>query len=79
MNYYWFNGVEILQKTKEKYNTCGSREKSDKYYRKNKDVLKEKTKNKYKNMSEKEQEAKNEYNKNKYKEMKKKSNFFSYV
>ena len=50
MSYYWFNRQEILKKAKERY----SKEKADEYYQQNKDVLKEKSKNCYKNLSEEE-------------------------
>ena len=41
MSYYQFNRQEILQKTKERY----SKEKAAKYYSKNKEAIKEKSKN----------------------------------
>ena len=66
MSYYWFNIQELLQKAKEKYDN-GDNEKAAKYYRDNKDVIKEKEKNKYKNLSEKRQ-----YSKNRYQQMKEK-------
>ena len=53
MSYYWFNGQELLKKTKEKYD-IGGKEKAAKYYQDNKYVLKEKTNNRYKNLSEEE-------------------------
>ena len=70
MSYYWFNKKELLQKAKEKYDN-GGKEKAAKYYQANIDVIKEKGKNKYKNLSEEEKEVKKEYSKNKYKEMRK--------
>ena len=48
MSYYWFNRHEILQKTKERY----SKEKAAEYYKQNKEVIKEKSRNRYKNLSE---------------------------
>ena len=39
MSYYWFDIKEILQKAKERY----SKEKAAEYYLKNKEVLKEKS------------------------------------
>ena len=39
MNYYWFNMQEILQEAKENY----SKEKGVEYYKKNKEVIKEKS------------------------------------
>ena len=50
MSYYWFNRQEILQKAKERY----SKEKAAEYYLQNKEAIKEKSKNWYKNLSEKE-------------------------
>ena len=51
MSYYWFNKKEILQKAKERY----SKEKAAEYYLQNKEVMKEKSKNQYKNLSRKRQ------------------------
>ena len=48
MSYYFFNRKELLQKAKD--NSCG-KEKPAKYYLENKDVLKENSKNKYRNVS----------------------------
>ena len=48
MSWYWFNRKEILQKAKERY----SKEKPAEYYQQNKEVTKEKSRNRYKNMSE---------------------------
>ena len=50
MSYYWFNRQGILQKAKERY----SKEKSAEYYIQNKEVIKEKSRNCYKNLSEEE-------------------------
>ena len=46
MNYYWFNGQEILQKAQEKY----SKEKAVEYYEQNKEAIKEKSRECYKNL-----------------------------
>ena len=72
MSYYWFNGQELLQTAKEKYDN-GGKEKATKYYRDNKDAIKEKEKNKYKNLTEEEKEVKRKYSKNRYYKMKEKS------
>ena len=71
MSYYWFNREEFLQKAKEKHDN-GGKEKAAKYYRDNKDVIKEKEKNKYSNLSEGEKKAKRQHSKNRYNKMKKK-------
>ena len=54
MSYYWFNRKEILQKAKERY----SKEKTAEYCLKNKEAIKEKSKNWYKNLSKKEKDTK---------------------
>ena len=64
MSYYWFNREEALQKAKEKYNNYSDKEKTAEYYQANKDVLKEKAKNRYRD-----QERKKEYSKNRYEEI----------
>ena len=45
MSYYQFNRQEVLQKAKERY----SKEKAAEYYLKNKELIKEKSKIRYKN------------------------------
>ena len=47
MNYYWFNRQEVLQKPKEKY----WKEKAAEYYAQNKEAIKEKSRECYKNLS----------------------------
>ena len=61
MSHYWFSREEGLQKAKEIYDNCGGKEKTAEYYGTNKDVLKERANNMYKNMSEQEKEAKRQY------------------
>ena len=48
MNYYWFNRQEILQKAKEKY----SKEKATEYYAQSKEAIKEKSRERYKTLSQ---------------------------
>ena len=57
MSYYQFNKQEILQKTKEKY----SQENAAEYYSKNKEVIKEKAWNCYRNLSKEEKKKIKEY------------------
>ena len=64
MNYYWFNRQEILQKVKEKY----SKEKAAKYYAQNKEVIKEKSRERYQNLSKK-QNTRLKRTKKKYQEL----------
>ena len=48
MNYYWFNRKEIFQKAKEKY----SKGKAAEPYTQNKEAIKEKSREHYKNLSQ---------------------------
>ena len=73
MSYYWFNRQELLKTAKEKYGN-GGKEKDAKYYQDNKDVIKEKEKNKYRNLSEEEKEVKRQYSKESYNKLKEKLN-----
>ena len=50
MSYYWFNRKEILQKAKENY----SKEKAAEYYLENKEAIKKKSRDRYKNLSKEE-------------------------
>ena len=52
MSCYWFNRKEILQKAKERY----SKEKAAEYYLQNKEEIKERSKNRYKNFSKEEKD-----------------------
>ena len=65
MSYYQFNRQEILQKTKERY----SREKAAEYYLQNKEALKEKARDRYKNLSEEEKNKIKAYQKKRYQEL----------
>ena len=49
--YYWFNREELLKKAHDKYHNKGSKERAAKYYQKNKEMIKERERNKYKMMS----------------------------
>ena len=56
MSYYWLNRQEILQKAKEKYQAA-------EYYSQNKEARKEKSKNRYKNLSKEEKDKIKDYQK----------------
>ena len=58
MSYYWFNRKEILQKAEDKYHNCGGKERASECYIANKVVLKEKERNKYRNLSKKKKKQK---------------------
>ena len=53
MSYYWFNRQELLRKAQDKYHNGGGKEKATEYSGVNKDVIKEKANNKYKNLQKK--------------------------
>ena len=64
MSYYWFNRQKLLKKARGRYNKDG-KEKAARYYRDNIKVLRQDARNKYRNLSEKEKEAKRKYGRNK--------------
>ena len=70
MSYYWFNRQEFLKKAKEKYDNKGGQEKAAEYYENNKDLLKEKARNRYKNLTEEEKKMKRQYSKDRYNKLK---------
>ena len=65
MSYYWLNRKEILQKAKERY----SKEKAAEYYLENKEAIKEKSKNQYKNLSKEEKDKINQYQRKRYQQL----------
>ena len=65
MIYYWFNKQEILQKVKEKY----SKEKAAQYYLKNKEAIKEKSREPYKNLPQEEKGKIKEYQRKRYQKL----------
>ena len=65
MSYYCFNRQEALQKAKEWY----SKEKVTEYYLQNKEVIKEKSRERYKNLSQEEKDKIKEYQRKKYQEL----------
>ena len=65
MNYYWFNRQEILQKAKEIY----SKAKAVEYNLRNKEAIKEKSRGRYKNLSEEAKDKIQDYQRKKYQEL----------
>ena len=57
------------QKLCKKYYEGGGKEKARQYYLNNKDVIKEKARTRYQNLSEEQKQAKGEYSKRQYKQM----------
>ena len=65
MNYYWFNRKETLQKAKERQ----SKEIAAEYYLENKEAIKEKSKNRYKNVSKEKKDKIKEYQRKRYQQL----------
>ena len=65
MSYYQFNRQKILQKAKERY----SKKKAAEGYLQNKEAIKEKVRERYNNLSQKEKDKIREYQKKKYQEL----------
>ena len=59
-NNYWFNRQEVLQKAKENY----SKEKAAEYYKQNKETIKGKSRERYKNLSQEQKVNTKDYQKN---------------
>ena len=57
MSYYWFNRQKILQNPKEKY----SKKNAAEYYAQNKEAVKEKSRERYKNLSQEGKDKIKEY------------------
>ena len=51
MSYCWFNRKELLEKAHKKYHKEGEKEQAAKYYKENKEAIKKKVREKYKNLS----------------------------
>ena len=60
MSYYWFNRQKLLQKAKERY----SEEKAAEYFAQNKEAIKGKSRERYKNLSQEEKDKIKEYQRN---------------
>ena len=65
MSYYWLNRNEILQKAIERY----SKEKAAECYLQNKEAIKEKSKNWYKNLSKEENGKIKEHQRKRYQQL----------
>ena len=67
---YWFNRQQSLEKSKNRYHDGCSKQEAAGYCIANKDVQREKARNKYRNLSTEQKEAKREYSRNRYKQRK---------
>ena len=65
MSYYQFNKQEIMQKAKENY----SKEKAAEYCLKNKEAIKKRSRNRYKNLSKEEKDKIKEYQRERYQQL----------
>ena len=64
MSNYWFNRQEILQEAKERYSEKITAE----YYLQNKEAIKEKSRERFKNLSQEEKEMIKGYQRKRYQE-----------
>ena len=55
MTYYQLNKNRCLREAKDSYHNISSKDKTAEYYRNNQEVLKEKSRNKYRDLLEQEQ------------------------
>ena len=65
MSYYWDNREKILNK----YHNLGRTEKAAEHYQNDKDIFKEMSKNRYRNLSEEKKEIKRQYSRNRYQKL----------
>ena len=65
MSYYWFNKQETLQKANKRY----SKEKAAEYYLKNREVINEKSREHYKNLSQEEKNKIKQYHRKRYQKL----------
>ena len=65
MSYYWFNKQETLQKANKRY----SKEKAAEYYLKNREVINEKSRERYKNLSQEEKNKIKQYHRKRYQKL----------
>ena len=56
--YYWFNREELLKKAHDKYHNKGGKERATKYYKKNKEMMKNREKTRYRSMTDIERNGK---------------------
>ena len=56
-------------KAKNRYHNMGGKEKARKYYLQNKEIIKEKAKIRYQNLSEEQKELKRQYSRDRYKKL----------
>ena len=70
MSYYLFNRQELLKKANEKYHSKGGKRKVAKYCENNKEAIKEKARNKYKNLTEEEKELTRQHSRDRYNKLK---------
>ena len=51
MSYYWFSRKELLKKAHDKYHNEDGKERAAKYYERNKEEIRKKQRERYKNLS----------------------------
>ena len=74
----FFAGYKFLQNAKDRFHNGGGKEKAAKYYVDNQEVLRDKPRNQYRNLSKEEKETKREYGRNRFRNIKENNNIFLY-
>ena len=60
---------ENKERLKDKYHNQGGKEKATEYYENNKEIIKEKSRARYQNLSEEQKELKRQYSRDRYKKV----------
>ena len=60
---------ENKERLKDKYHNQGGQEKATEYYENNKEIIKEKSRARYQNLSEEQKELKRQYSRDRYKKL----------
>ena len=60
---------ENKERLKDKYHNQGGQEKATEYYENNKEIIKEKSRARYQNLSEEQKELKTQYSRDRYKKL----------
>ena len=57
MSYYWFNRKDLLKRARDKYHKEGGKERTADYYERNKEKIKNKQRDRYKDFSTEEKDV----------------------
>ena len=79
ISYCQLNRNKLLGKATDRYHNGGGKEKAAKYYEDNKEVLKKKSRNQYRDLSEEESKEKRKYGRKRYLNITEIKKYFLYV